>query len=395
MSIYPYVIHAQEEKEKVIKFIPEIKIPGFEETEIGEKTLGKYIASFYKWAVTTLAILAVVIIMISGLQWIMAAGNPPAIQKAKAQMTSAIIGLVLVLLCIPILKMINPALVRLSTFKIPGIKRIEVIPPADFFNDILPPIDWYRPAGLEYGGEPEPKSRSCGKETIISIGEKKRKIFGIECNKPEEVCVLKLELEIDSNTAEKMNKGEIKLSDLSTQIKKKAGACVSNLPSVTLASKDHKKTVVYSIASADLCGKVVQPPPAAKEKEMIGSVCLRENEGTPQFKFSRKFCTFILFTLNTSGENLYYSYIDSSSQSSCFLGAQLRSCPEGYMRRICSLCPTGGMQGECTGGQSSTECSDEVFFTDATKRYNCCAKKEGGKEYCQLFEDPHFTLISL
>ena len=124
-----------------------IKIPGFEETEIREGTLAKYISSFYKWSVTAVAILAVIMIMISGLQWIFAAGNPPAIAKAKDQMISAILGLILILLCIPLLKMINPALVRLSSFQISEIRRIEeesgvdlrlfLIPKANFTRDVL------------------------------------------------------------------------------------------------------------------------------------------------------------------------------------------------------------------------------------------------------------------
>jgi hypothetical protein len=112
---YPQIAKAE------IKFFPQIKIPGFEETEIKEGTLAHYISSFYKWSVTVVAILAVIMIMISGLQWIFSAGNPPAIAKAKDQMMSAILGLILVLICIPLLEMINPALVRLSSFEIPEI----------------------------------------------------------------------------------------------------------------------------------------------------------------------------------------------------------------------------------------------------------------------------------
>jgi hypothetical protein len=117
---YPQIAKAE------IKFLPQVKIPGFKETEIKEKTLAYYISSFYKWSVTAVAILAVIMIMISGLQWIFSAGNPPAIAKAKDQMMSAILGLILVLICIPLLKMINPALVRLSSFEIPEIARVEI-----------------------------------------------------------------------------------------------------------------------------------------------------------------------------------------------------------------------------------------------------------------------------
>jgi hypothetical protein len=128
---YPQIAKAE------IKFLPQVKIPGFKETEIKEKTLAYYISSFYKWSVTTVAILAVIMIMISGLQWIFSAGNPPAIAKAKDQMMSAILGLILVLICIPLLKMINPALVRLSSFQIPEIAGIEEQQELFVFSEIL------------------------------------------------------------------------------------------------------------------------------------------------------------------------------------------------------------------------------------------------------------------
>lgn len=124
---FPLITFSQEvePEEKGLPFDPAIKIPELEITEVGKRTLADYISKFYKWSVTAIAILAVIMIMISGLQWIFSAGNPPAIQKAREQMTAAIIGLVLILLAIPILRMINPALVRLKTFEIPAIVRKE------------------------------------------------------------------------------------------------------------------------------------------------------------------------------------------------------------------------------------------------------------------------------
>ncbi|MCX7779165.1 MAG: pilin [Patescibacteria group bacterium] len=120
---------------QAVKFRSQIGIPpefkAGKEYPLGEKEekvslLAKYIRNFYQWSVIAIAIMAVVMIMISGIQWILAAGNPPAIQKAREQMMSAIIGLVLILLAISLLNLINPALVNLSTFKIPTIIRSEM-----------------------------------------------------------------------------------------------------------------------------------------------------------------------------------------------------------------------------------------------------------------------------
>lgn len=149
-----------------IKFTPQIPIPGMPEIkEVDEWTLAIYVSSFYQWSVTAIAIIAVVIIMISGIQWILAAGNPPAIQKAREQMMSAIIGLVLVLLAIPILRMINPALVARRTFKVPRIVSI-----VQACKD-LPETDWQGLLGREIIVESK-DDLDCGEEYEYPSGVK-------------------------------------------------------------------------------------------------------------------------------------------------------------------------------------------------------------------------------
>jgi hypothetical protein len=55
---------------------------------------------------------------------------------------SAILGLILVLICIPLLKMINPALVRLSSFEIPEIARVEI---ENIDYEIYLPLTYWAP----------------------------------------------------------------------------------------------------------------------------------------------------------------------------------------------------------------------------------------------------------
>lgn len=119
----PFVLQAAEKK--IIEFTPQISVPGFKAGPIQEGTLADYISKIYKWSVIAIAVLAVVMIMISGISWIFAAGNPTAIKSAQDRFTAALIGLVLILICVPLLGLINPALVRLSSFKIPEIERRE------------------------------------------------------------------------------------------------------------------------------------------------------------------------------------------------------------------------------------------------------------------------------
>jgi hypothetical protein len=103
-----------------IKFKPQINIGNFiagQETNVTGLTFANYIVNFYTWSVRAIAILAVIMIMVAGFKWMTSAGNAPAINQAKDQMISAIIGLVLALGANLLLYSINPALVKLKPIK--------------------------------------------------------------------------------------------------------------------------------------------------------------------------------------------------------------------------------------------------------------------------------------
>ena len=90
-----------------------------------EANLPLYIKKFYNFAVGVIAIVAVIMIMIGGLQWIFAAGNPTTITSAKSNISSAVSGLVLVLCSYVILYTINPNLVNLKLEPVAPIDTIE------------------------------------------------------------------------------------------------------------------------------------------------------------------------------------------------------------------------------------------------------------------------------
>lgn len=89
--------------------------------------IGEYLLAVYKWAVGTLAILAVVMIMISGVHWILAGGAPEKITSAKQGITGAIIGLVLILLMHQILSIIDPRLTVFKPITIGIIRKVDEI----------------------------------------------------------------------------------------------------------------------------------------------------------------------------------------------------------------------------------------------------------------------------
>jgi len=98
-----------------VKFKPQVGLPGFEagvEKQVTPITLADFIVNFYTWSIRAIAVLAAVMIMVAGFQWMLAAGSAPQVSQAKDRMMSALIGLILALGAYTLLNFLNPALVR-------------------------------------------------------------------------------------------------------------------------------------------------------------------------------------------------------------------------------------------------------------------------------------------
>lgn len=80
-------------------------------TDVGAST---YIASIYKMAIGIAGALAVLMIVIGGIQYTASMGNPGAIGAAKTRIWAAISGLILALFSYIILNTINPDLVNFN-----------------------------------------------------------------------------------------------------------------------------------------------------------------------------------------------------------------------------------------------------------------------------------------
>jgi len=96
---------------------------------------GEYIIQFYQWFARAAGIFAVVMILFAGYQWVTAQGNSSKIEKAKATLNGAMIGLVLTLGAYVLLNTINPALVR---FKLLPLSNISKNVLATFYCKDLP-----------------------------------------------------------------------------------------------------------------------------------------------------------------------------------------------------------------------------------------------------------------
>ena len=93
------------------------KIGTFEITS--DSTLLQYIEYFFAFAIAISGILAVVILVISGLQILVFAGSPEKINEAKEGLWAAVLGIVLLFASFIIMMTINPNLVNPSTQALP------------------------------------------------------------------------------------------------------------------------------------------------------------------------------------------------------------------------------------------------------------------------------------
>jgi len=133
-----YKSSKQEEAKPLLSlnFTPSVTIPGSEfkaETPMAvsknnvSDLLARYISAIFEFFVVLSAFLAVIMIMIAGVKWMLAAGSSEKVGEARKMIGNAIIGLVLALATYTILSLINPHLVILKGLNITPIKRIESI----------------------------------------------------------------------------------------------------------------------------------------------------------------------------------------------------------------------------------------------------------------------------
>ncbi|MFA6410555.1 MAG: pilin [Candidatus Buchananbacteria bacterium] len=86
--------------------------------------ISQYISALYAYGVGAAAILAMVMIMVGGFIWLLSAGSPDKVGKAKEFITSALTGLLLALFSFLILNTVNPKLTSLDTLQVNDIRYI-------------------------------------------------------------------------------------------------------------------------------------------------------------------------------------------------------------------------------------------------------------------------------
>ncbi|MFA6105474.1 MAG: hypothetical protein WC725_02630 [Patescibacteria group bacterium] len=91
-------------------------------------SIGEFISKNYNFAITVAAILAVIVIIMSGFQWTMSGGNSEVISTAKHRIGNAVIGLFIAYSSFFILNTINPDLVNLKMPKVYMVRPFSEIP---------------------------------------------------------------------------------------------------------------------------------------------------------------------------------------------------------------------------------------------------------------------------
>jgi hypothetical protein len=87
--------------------------------------IGDYVNGIYKYATAVAVILAIVMLMIGGFQYLTSGGNKTRVDAGKKRITDATIGLLLVFCAFILLSVINPSLVVYPALQIQTVKRID------------------------------------------------------------------------------------------------------------------------------------------------------------------------------------------------------------------------------------------------------------------------------
>ncbi len=91
--------------------------------------MGDFIKWIYRYGIQAVGILAVVMIIVAGFQWVTSAGSQEKIGSAKKRIGGAMMGLFLAVMSYFILNMINPYLVNLRMPQVWKINTLGLVPP--------------------------------------------------------------------------------------------------------------------------------------------------------------------------------------------------------------------------------------------------------------------------
>lgn len=197
-----------------VKFFPQITIPGtiFDKTKseipkgkteppgviIDCNSISQMASDVYKFIAGIAGIAAVIVMMAGGYVWLFAGGNASKVTEAKSLITSAVLGLVLVLGSYMILNLINPELIKLKSLDdIAGIKPISTTQTGNGASPDSSAAISCPPDIEELAREKSGKDEGCG--LVVSAKETKssQSCMRVSCLAGS-VCILNMEGELFS-----------------------------------------------------------------------------------------------------------------------------------------------------------------------------------------------------
>lgn len=112
--------------------------------------IGEYIDALYRLLIPSAAIIAVVLLMISGLQYMLAGGRQEAISKAKDRMQKTVIGLVLILTAYSVAHLVDPQLTSFERLKVPRVRPVLFLDPSSSCEKLS---EYFEITPIESGAE--------------------------------------------------------------------------------------------------------------------------------------------------------------------------------------------------------------------------------------------------
>ena len=100
-------------------FLVSLVLAAEEESETIGLTLAEKVNNFYNWALAIGAIAALGIIVFGGILYITSTGSPGRLREARAWITAALVGLIILFGSFLILKTLNPKLTKLEDIVLP------------------------------------------------------------------------------------------------------------------------------------------------------------------------------------------------------------------------------------------------------------------------------------
>jgi hypothetical protein len=122
---------------EIVEFKPQVSVPNSAFSAnvpipVGSGDIGEYIDALYRYGITAIGILAVVIIMVGGITLITSGGSRERVQSAKGWIGASVTGLILALASFSILYFINPDLVKKTPLHVPDIEALAL--PKNYFG---------------------------------------------------------------------------------------------------------------------------------------------------------------------------------------------------------------------------------------------------------------------